>query len=196
MKSFFRATGLAAAFMLAAGAAQAQCVAGKAGDDLSFDEANAVYDCLKESLYEGYNKGDKRWIPKEYVKDYRDWTLVSKAPAAPGFHSGRFLVTYVNEIGAAEYVKFEEERGAMPAGTLIAKESFSVDGKGTSAKGPLFLMEKVAAGTSPETGDWYYMMVAPNGSPQAVPVVTACSECHQGNFGQRDGLGYPVEEVR
>ena len=30
----------------------------------------------------------------------------------------------------------------------------------------------------------------------AVPVITACSECHQGNFGFRGGLGYPDEEVR
>lgn len=196
MKSFFRATGLAVALVFAGGAAQAACKADKAGDELSFEEANIVYECLKESLYKGYNKGKKRWIPADYVKDYRDWTLVSKAPAAPGFHSGRFLVTYVNEVGAAEYVKYEEERGAMPAGTLIAKESFSVNKKGKGKKGPLFFMEKVAAGTSPETGDWFYMMVAPNGKPQAVNVVQACSECHQGNFGDRDGLGYPVEEVR
>lgn len=196
MKRFFRATGLAAAFVFAAGAAQAACKADKAGDELNFDEANAVYECLKDSLYKGYNKGKKRWIPADYVKDYRDWTLVSKAPAAPGFHSGRFLVTYVNEIGAAEYVKYQDVRGPMPAGTLIAKESFSVNKKGKDKKGPLFLMEKVAAGTSPETGDWYYMMVAPNGKPQAINVVTACSQCHQGNFGDRDGLGYPVEEVR
>jgi cytochrome c553 len=40
------------------------------------------------------------------------------------------------------------------------------------------------------------MMVAPNGSPQAVNVFTACSECHQENFGEQGGLGYPVEDAR
>jgi len=101
-----------------------------------------------------------------------------------------------NDVGDDEYLKFEDERGPMPAGTLIAKESFAVNDAGEVQKGPLFLMQKVEAGVSPETEDWYYMAVAPNGNPMAVDVITACNECHQGNFGYRDGLGYPVPEVR
>lgn len=84
----------------------------------------------------------------------------------------------------------------IPAGTVIAKESFAVTDKGKVQKGPLFLMQKVAAGTSPETMDWYYMAVAPNGTPMAVPVMTACNRCHMGNYGDRGGLGYPIEEAR
>jgi len=176
--------------------AHAACDVQKPGYELTGDETEAVYDCLKTDLQAGYQKGPKRWIPEAFVKDYPDWTKASAFPAAPGFHGGRFLVTYVNSIGADEYLKYKPENVVVPAGTQIAKESFAIDDDGKVTKGPLFLMEKVAAGKSPETDDWYYMMVAPNGSPQAVNVITACSECHQGNFGEQGGLGYPVEDAR
>jgi len=178
-------------------AAEAQsCDPGKAGTDLTHEEAQAVYDCIKADLHAGYMKGDKRWIPADYVANYRDWTPVSRMPANPGFHGGRFLLTYVTEPGAQEYMQYKDEDVNIPAGTVIAKESFAVSDAGKVEKGPLFLMRKVEAGKSPETMDWYYMAVAPNGSPMAVPVMTACNECHMGNFGHQGGLGYPVEEVR
>jgi hypothetical protein len=187
-----------AGLLLAASAAPAAstCDPGKPASELSYEDAQTVYDCIKGELYQGYNAGDKKWVPAEFVRDYRGWTPVSRLPANPGFHGGRFLLTYVNDAGDDEYLKFLEERGPMPAGTVIAKETFAVNDAGKVEKGPLFIMQKVEAGVSPETSDWYYMMVAPDGVPQAVPVITACNECHQGNFGHRDGLGYPVEDVR
>lgn len=181
--------------MLVAGAASAACDPGKAGDELSGAEAQAVYDCLAADLLAGYQKGDKKWIPIEYVANYRNWTKASTVPAAPGFHQNRFLVTWVNTTGADEYLKYAENP-TIPAGTLIAKESFSVGDNGKIKNGPLFFMEKTAAGVSPETDDWYYMAVAASGAPMGVNVITACSECHQGNFGNQGGLGYPVEEAR
>ena len=50
----------------------ASCNAGKAGEDLSLGEAAAIYDCLKDKMVKGYQKGGKRWIPAEYVNGYRD----------------------------------------------------------------------------------------------------------------------------
>ena len=176
--------------------AQAACEAGKPGSELSFEEAQAVYECLEASMHESYNKGNKRWIPAEYVEDYINWKPASTAPAAPGFHSNRFLYTYVNDIGWDDYTDYKDEDASVPAGTLIAKTSFSVSDSGEAKPGPLFLMEKVAEGTSPETGDWYYMMVSASGAPQAVNVMTACVECHQDAFGFQGGMGYPIEEVR
>ena len=175
--------------------AHAACEAGKPGNALTGGEAQAVYDCLEEDLAAGYAKGDKRWIPAEYVRDYRSWTSASTFPAAPGFHGERFLLTFVNPVGAEQYLKYEDEGVTMPAGTVIAKESFSVNDQGKASPGPLFLMEKAPAGASPQTNDWYYMMVAPSGQPQAVPVAQACHACHAGLEGS-DGLGYPVEEAR
>ncbi len=91
---------------------------------------------------------------------------------------------------------FAEENVFIPAGTVIAKESFSVTAAGKVKPGPLFIMEKRVAGVSPETNDWYYMAVAPSGTPMAVNVMKACNECHMGNFGDQGNLGYPDPEVR
>lgn len=161
---------------------------------MTFDQAETVYECLKEDLQTNYAKGDKRWIPGNFVTDYPNWTRVSTKPAAPGFHGGRFLVTYVNETGTDAYLQYGA--APIPAGTVIAKESFIVDDKGDAKAGPLFIMQKTEAGKSPDSDDWYYMMVAPNGAPQAVDVMTACVECHKGNYGEQQNLGFPVEEVR
>lgn len=191
-----RTVAAAAGIASIASFANAACDPGKDGNDLTFEEAQVVYDCIAADLHAGYVAGDKKWIPAEFVADYRNWTAANTLPANPGFHGGRFLLTWVNAVGAEEYLKYKDEDVNIPAGTVIAKESFAVSEKGKVEKGPLFIMEKVAAGVSPETDDWYYMMVGPNGVPQAVPVIPACSECHQGNFGFRGGLGYPAEDVR
>jgi hypothetical protein len=185
----------AAIFGFASGA-QAACDPGKPGSELTYGEAQVVYDCIAADLHAGYTAGDKKWIPSEFVADYRGWTPASTLPANPGFHGGRFLLTWVSEPGAQEYLKYKDADVTIPAGTVIAKESFAVNDAGKVEKGPLFIMQKVEAGKSPETMDWYYMMVAPSGEPQAVPVMTACNECHIGNFGHQGGLGYPVEEAR
>lgn len=184
------------ALALSGHAAQAACEAGKAGYELTPTEATAVYDCLKAELLDGYLQGEKRWIPADYVASYRSWTPASAFPAAPGFHGERLLMTYVNEIGADTYLEYRDEGVIVPAGTVIAKESFAVDEQGKVQPGPLFIMEKVEAGRSPQTDDWFYMAVAPNGSPMAMDVISACSECHQQNFGAQGGLGYPVPEAR
>lgn len=180
----------------AASAASAACEAGKAADDLTLEDAKALYDCLAPAMLAGYKKGPKMWIPADRVEDYRGWTSANTHPARPGFHSNRFLLTWVNPVGAAEYLRYDEENAKMPAGSIIAKESFDVNKNGKATPGPLFFMEKVAEGVSPESGDWYFYMIAQNGRPQAVDVMTACVECHLGNFGYRDSLGFPIEEVR
>lgn len=180
---------------LSAGAAAAECVAPAGPYDLTHRQAAAVHDCLKDDLYAGYQQGEKRWIPEEFVRDYRDWSAASTAPANPGFHSARFLFTYVNDAGFDAYTKYEEDP-EIPAGTVIAKESFTVGDDGSARRGPLFLMEKVGAGVSPETNDWYYMVVSETGAPQAVNVEAACSACHMENYGHQGALGYPIEDVR
>lgn len=196
MKLSLACLGGALAVLLLPPTAHAACDVKVPGYELTGDQAQSVYDCLKAELQAGYQTGAKRWIPEDFVRDYPGWTAASAFPAAPGFHGGRFLVTYVNSVGEEEYLKYKPENVQIPAGTRIAKESFAVDDDGKVATGPLFLMEKVAAGTSPDTDDWFYMMVSPGGVPQAVEVIAACSECHQENFGEQGGLGYPAEEAR
>ena len=188
------AAGLA---LLAAAPAYAQdCSAGKAGSELAPEDAAALYDCLADAMVEGYRQGDKKWIPAEFVDTYRAWGKAVTGPAAPGFHGGRFLLTWVNEAGFDEYVEYDTENAEMPVGTVIAKESFEVSDTGEATPGPLFIMQKVEEEKTPDTDGWYYMMVAPNGEPQAVPVMTACNDCHSSFGDAQDYLGYPVEEVR
>jgi hypothetical protein len=184
---------IASAAALAAGAASAACTA-PAGD-LTAAQANAVYDCLRADMQAGYAAGPKQWIPGAYVADYRGWTAASTAPAVTGPHGERFLMTFVNPVGADAYLEFKDEGALMPAGTVIAKESFSVGADRVASPGPLFFMEKVAPGRSPDTGDWFYMAVAPDGAPMAVDVVTACNVCHAA-YADRDQLGYPDPNVR
>lgn len=188
---------VAVLFSLTSGpAAAAACDPGKPGADLTGEEAMEVYECLLDDLYDGYQAGDKKWIDPSFVRDYRNWTLASSVPGAPGFHGGRFLMTYVSPPGDSAYLEYKEQDVEIPAGTVIAKESFQVTEDGKARKGPLFFMQKVEAGVSPETMDWYYMAVLPNGNPLAVDVMTACNECHVGTFGAQGGLGYPVPEAR
>jgi len=187
---------VAVSLVLSLPAHAADCNPGKAGADLTGSEAMSVYECIADDLYAGYQKNDKDFIDPSFVKNYRDWTLASSVPGAPGFHGGRFLMTFVSEPGDTEYLKYKDEDVNIPAGTLIAKESFLVTDEGKVRKGPLFLMQKVAAGVSPETMGWYYMAVLPNGKPLRVDVMKACNECHMENFGFRGGLGYPIEEAR
>ncbi len=164
-------------------------------DNMTNRDAHDVYLCLADTLSRGYLTGDKRWIPREFVQDFRTWTPASTLPADPGTHSGRFLFTYVNQVGAAQYTKYQESNFTMPVGSVIAKESFSVTKKGKAKPGPLFIMQKAAAGASPKTNDWYYMMVSPKGKPLSVNVFRACNDCHEG-FADSDYMGYPEEEVR
>lgn len=193
-KSVHAALAITAGMFFSA-SASAACDPGKPGSDLTGAEAQQVYECIAGTLHAGYKKGGKGWINKSLVDDYRSWTKASSFPAAPGVHGDRFLLTWVNKTGADAYLKYEEEP-EIPAGTLIAKESFSVNEAGKVVPGPLFLMEKAAKGKSPKSNDWYYMMVAPNGQPVAVDVMAACSTCHQGAYAHQGGLGYPVEEAR
>jgi len=172
-----------------------ECNPGKPGFDLTAEEAQAVYDCIDAALLEGYRSGPKMWVPEDFVNDYRGWTQASSFPAAPGFHDGRFLVTWVSDPGAAAYMEYAEEP-TIPAGTVIAKESFSVGEDGSVTPGPLFIMQKVAAGVSPDTMDWYYMAVAASGTPMGVNVMTACNQCHVETYGFQGGLGYPVDAAR
>ncbi len=164
-------------------------------DEMTNADAHQIYLCIADDMGRGYLTGPKKWVPLEFVEQFRTWTPASTLPADPGVHGERFLFTYVNSVGAAEYTQFKDEGAKMPAGTVIAKESFSVGDDGKTKHGPVFFMQKVAEGTSPRTNDWYYMAVQPNGKPLAVNVYKACNECHSAYEGS-DYLAYPEEDVR
>jgi len=165
------------------------CAATKPVEELEAEDVQALYDCIKDALVEGYRSGDN-----QVAQEYRDWKAASVRPASPGVHGERFLMTWVNEVGYDQYVEFAEEGVEMPEGTVIAKESFKLNDAGAIQPGPLFIMTKAAAGGAPDADDWVYSAVQPNGKPMGI-AQSFCHDCH-GAFEGQDALGYPIEDVR
>ncbi len=69
----------------------------------------------------------------------------------------------MGRTGRCPYLKYENA-GILPAGAIIAKDSFVVAKDGSLTLGPLFVMEKMEKGFSYVSGDWRYSMVMPDGS--------------------------------
>jgi hypothetical protein len=95
-----------------------------------------------------------------------------------------------------------EKVGTMPAGSVLAKDSFVVTPDGRVAVGPLFIMEKLAAGANADTHDWRYAMIMPNGSLFGVTGgkesagVTFCAECHATMADDQDSLFFVPDALR
>lgn len=168
------------------------CKAVSVEDAFDLDEAAivALYDCLKDAMAKSYAKeGDP------IGKNYRNWILTSTRPAVQGAHSNRLLQTFANPVAAEHYLKFEEEGVEMPVGSVLAKESITVSIKKKAARvGPLFIMTKLEAGGAPETDDWLYGGIQPNGKPMKFKQ-SFCHDCHV-VWEDQDNLAYPMEEVR
>ena len=158
--------------------------------DLEEAQVVALYDCLESKMAEGYAKGGDA-----VGSVYRDWTVTSTRPAVAGPHGNRLLQTFANDVAAEQYLKFADEGVVMPVGSVLAKESISFSKKKKTARpGPLFIMTKMEAGTIPETSDWLYAGVQPNGKPMKFKQAF-CHDCHSA-FEDQDSLAYPLEEVR
>jgi hypothetical protein len=158
--------------------------------DLEGEQIDAIYECIGDKMVEGYSKqGD------EIATSYRDWTVTSTRPAVAGPHGNRLLQTFANDIAVEEYLKFAEEGVVMPVGSVLAKESIRIHKKKEQAVvGPLFIMTKVEAGSVPETNDWVYSGLQPNGKPMKFKQAF-CHDCHTG-WAEQDYLAYPLEDVR
>lgn len=156
--------------------------------DLEGAEVAALYACIEAAMAATYAKSGN-----DLATSYRSWQVTSTRPAVAGPHGERFLQTFANDLAAEQYLKFEEDGFTMPAGAVLAKESFALkDGKATV--GPLFLMTKLAEGEAPEAGDWFYQAIGGTGKPMNI-TQTFCADCHLG-WDYRDSLAYPLEEVR
>ena len=131
--------------------------------------------------------------------DYLDWSVFNTAPYQSATHGNRFVNNYANPTGADEYGKYEDG-GPMPVGSVLAKESFMVTGNGVVKPGPLFVMEKMAAGFLEESGDWRYSMVMPNGKIMGITngdgsgKVEFCIQCHI--VAERDSMFFLPDEYR
>ncbi len=167
----------------------AECVPAKAGPELSADEMTELHNCLHPLFIESYGKKGH-----EIGSVYGDWKPVSLRPAAPGVHSGQYLMTYVNDVGYDQYIKYATDGSAMPVGTIIAKENFTIKDSGKIKWGPLLTMTKVGDEAA-DTGGWVYGGVKPKGKTLKVDGKGFCHACHQA-FPTQDFQGYPIPESR
>ncbi len=145
--------------------------------DLSHQEAREVYEELVDEMTSGYALSASR-----AAMSYESWTVYNNAPYRSVTHGQRFVNNYGNGI-AAPYGDFESA-GTMPAGSILAKDSFTVTDSGDVEPGPLFLMEKMPKGFNYVSGDWRYTMIMPDGeffgetNGKRSERVEYCIECH------------------
>ena len=149
-----------------------------------------IYACIKDEMVASYTKeGDA------VAGAYRDWTVTSSRPAVAGAHGNRLLYTFANDIAAEQYLKYADEGVIMPVGSVLAKESITISAKKKAAvTGPLFIMTKGEAGSAPETADWVYAGIQPDGKPMKFKQ-SFCHDCHVA-WEAQDMMAYPLEEVR
>lgn len=92
--------------------------------------------------------------PLDYGADWQSYHKMNKGPVKSRSHGGRFVDTYVNEVGFAAY---QDEEAPIPEGTVIVKTSWEAEsGQPTTVAGPIFVMVKRAAGFAPDHDDWWY----------------------------------------
>ena len=170
------------------------CAAG-GGAELSNAEAAKAYDCVINKMRTAYGKSGNA-----VAAGYQGWQRYSKVSFQSATHGGRYVQNYANAKGRA-YGAFEKS-GTMPAGAILAKDSFAVSGTGHVAPGPLFVMEKMRAGFNPDGGDWKYTMIMPNGSVfgetkgKNSAGMQFCIECHIAVGADQDSMFFLPEEFR
>lgn len=135
-------------------------------------------------------------------------TRVNREPFLSPTHGRRWVNVYVNAVGLRAYQAGED----LPVGSIVVKESFE-DGGGRpdlTRRGPVFVMERRAAGYAPDRGDYWYALhwaqpTGPNArlpNGQALPPlywrgrsarVQYCENCHSAYEPNRMG-GVPREQ--
>ena len=114
---------------------------------LKLSESLSIYQNIADKLSRGYAASKDR-----AAMTYGKWRLFNTAPYRSATHGNLFVKNYANE------------RSYDKPGAVIVKDSFTITADSAIFGGTLFLMEKLAAGASPETGNWCYSIILPDGS--------------------------------
>jgi hypothetical protein len=131
---------------------------------------------------------------------YSEWRRYSKNAYVSETHGSRYVQNYANAEAKA-YGAFENA-GVMPAGAVLAKDSFTVQADGRVSVGPLFVMEKMAAGFYDDSDDWRYTMIMPDGQVfgttkgEGSAKVEFCIGCHVSVAPEVDSLLFMPEAYR
>ena len=146
--------------------------------NLSAAEALAIYSNIADPMAQGYAASRELAAQK-----FRGWRQYNSAPYRSATHGNRYVNNYANGK-ASRYGRLKPGE-QMPPGALLAKDSFTVSANGDVYGGPLFLMEKLGKGVSPQSGDWRYVMIMPDGSyfgdstGDGAERVGFCNGCHR-----------------
>lgn len=178
--------------------------------DVSDEELRVLYDCIinGEQSAEADVEGDASimlasWADSdsEVGSDFSTWKNFATAPYVSFTHGERFANNHVNSVGAEAYGRYEDV-GEFPVGGVIAKPTFSIWPDGQAYLETLFVMEKAAAGTSPDTNDWIYTSIGANGAVLmqtggAVDgTVDGCAACHMAMGSDSADLAFLPDEYR
>ena len=158
-------------------------------------DALTIYNRILDDMVAGYRLSG---VP--LAEEYRLLRRYNTVPYRSAQHGERFVNNYSNGI-AGDYRLFEAA-GNLPLGSILVKDSFAVTANGDVFSGPLFVMEKMSTGFSPESRDWRYSMYMPDGSLFGVTNgegserVEFCIACHKNAGHERDHLFYVPERYR
>lgn len=199
MTNILKTAALAAALSALAGVAHAECRTDIDKDDLTDAQAAELYQCIEGELLASYQKSGRA-----EADGFRSWHVNNTTVFNSATHGNRFVNHYVNDIGKAAYSTYAEEGQEMPVGSITAKESFTISKKdGSVRKGPLFLMEKMAADAGFDaTAGWKYAVILPNGKimgetgEDTGKKVKFCHDCHAAVVEGQDAMFYPDEDYR
>jgi hypothetical protein len=161
---------------------------------LSNADAMSIYDRIRDDMVAAYR------LSQHPVTDrYYTWRRHNRVPYLSTMHGDR----YINNYASVEAKSYGQKGEApMPAGAVLAKDSFTVTAQGDVFTGPLFLMEKMAPGFAPDGRDWRYTMIMPDGSlfgttnGEGSERMAFCMSCHKTAGDAADHLFFVPEEYR
>ncbi|MFQ5774636.1 MAG: adenylate/guanylate cyclase domain-containing protein [Kiloniellaceae bacterium] len=155
--------------------------------ELADADALTIYDRILDDMVAVYRKSGN-----PHAGVYHTWRRYNTVPYLSATHGRRYVNNYANDPAKA-YGRFEEA-GTLPAGSVLAKDSFEVTDRGDVHTGPLSLMEKMQPGFNPEGRDWRYTMILPDGAlfgttnGEGSERVEFCMECHIAAGDEQDHL--------
>ncbi len=159
-------------------------------------KAEAIYQGVLKELAEGYAPAHDAT-----AQNYPSWRRYNIAPYLSATHGNRYANNYANpRADKAGYGKLKPGQ-RMPPGAVVVKDTYTVTKDGEVFPAALFYMEKLAPGHSPDTGDWRFVQILPDGSYFGDTVgdnaadVAFCFTCHKA-MADVDFLFFLPEEYR
>ncbi len=163
--------------------------------ELSGARAEAVYRAIRLQMRTNYATSSD-----PVALAYQTWKRFNKTPYRSRNHGERFVNHYANAT-ASGYGRFEN-LDPLPEGAIIIKDSFTVTRNGAVMTGPLFMMEKMAAGFASAAGTWRFMMLRADGSLVGMTggpnsnKMGFCADCHKDAGAKHDFLYFMPKAER